>query len=42
MFGKGLSASGWEAQGRLPGRSGIAQAFAKEMGFELMEMVWGE
>lgn len=37
-----LSTSGWEIQGRLPGGSGIFQAFAEEMGFESMETVMGE
>lgn len=34
VFKKGLCSCGWEAQGRLPGRSGTPWAFAEERGFE--------
>lgn len=42
MLRKELSTSGWEAQGRLPGRSGIPQAFAAGIAFEPAEMGMGE
>ena len=42
MLRKELSTSGWEAQGRLPGGSGIPQAFAAGIAFEPVEMGMGE